>query len=126
MKRIVIAIIFMLISITICITGYYFCVDRLEGLNDSLGQAVFVSANKDNKKLKKDTQNIIKKWNKDEKILKCFLSHDDFEDIDKNITSLNFYASTNNYYDYCETCDKIINYSKSVIESNKLNFENIF
>lgn len=126
MKRILIAIIFMMISITICITGYYFCVDRLEGLNDSLGQAVFVSANKDNKKLQKETQIIIKKWDNDQKVLKCFLSHDSIEDIDENIRSLKFYASTNNYYDYCKACDEIINSSKSVIESNTLNFENIF
>lgn len=126
MKRVIVALIFFALALTICITGYLVCIEKLQDMNDSLGKAVYVAKSKDDGLITETTDDIIVKWDKYEKVLALFISHEDIEDIDDNIRILSYYAENKDYFQYKEFCEKSIIASKHAIESQKVAAKNIF
>lgn len=126
MKRLIIAITFFLIAIIICTTGYILCLEKLNDMNNSLGKAVYVANQEDKCKLTKETDKLIKKWNKYEHILGLFISHNEIKDIEDNIRILPYYAEVSDYSQYEEICNRGIISSKHIIQSHRLILKNIF
>ena len=126
MKRLIVAVLFFILAIVICITGYIVCVDKLNELNDSLGQAMYVANTENHENLIKLTNNIVDDWDEYEKTLGLFISHSEMEDINSNIKILTFYAKNKDYDQYREYCERSIDSSKNVIDSQNLSLKNIF
>lgn len=126
MKRVITAVVFILIAIALCLTGYAVSLNKLNSINKTLGKAAYVSKAED----KEDTINAAKdvkdEWDKSSVLLFTLLIHTDIDEIDTKINMLSFFAQKENFEEFEEICNESIVISNHLINSQKASFENIF
>lgn len=126
MKRVITAVVFILIAIALCLTGYAVSLNKLNSINKTLGKAAYVSKAED----KEDTINAAKdvkdEWDKSSVLLFTLLIHTDIDEIDTKINMLSFFAQKENFEEFEEICNESIIISNNLINSQKASFENIF
>lgn len=126
MRRVITAVLFLLIAIALCLTGYAVCLDRLNSINDSLGKAAYVANVKDEDAVNKAATEINKEWDKSSVALCALVNHSDMDEIDNKIAMLSYYAKDNNYYEFEKACQESIAVAEHIIKSQEISFENIF
>lgn len=125
MKRLITAIVFLLLSIAICLTGYALCLSKLNNMNDALGKATYVAKTQDKESTLDCAKNIEKEWEKSSEILYALLLHADINDINKNIKMLTFFAKNEDFEEFEKLCQESIVISNRIITNQKATFENI-
>ena len=126
MKRVIVALIFFILALTICISGYLICIIKLNDINEDIGNAMYIADSENKEQLEETTDCIIKKWNNYKRTIALFVPHGDIENIDENIKILSFYVENDEYIEYKEACNKSIISSQQAIDSQKVCADNIF
>lgn len=125
MKRLVTAIIFLLASVAICLTGYAICLSKLNNINDALGKATYVAKTQDKEGTLSCAKVIEKEWEKSSRVLYVLLLHTDINEIDKNIKMLDFFARSEDFDEFEKVCQESIVISNRIITNQKATIENI-
>ncbi|MEG0899248.1 MAG: DUF4363 family protein [Oscillospiraceae bacterium] len=126
MKRVITAVIFLLLAIAICLTGYAICLSRLNSINDALGKATYVSNFSNEDEVTEISKEIIEEWEKSSVVLYALVIHSDLDNMDNKIKMLLFYSKEKKFYEFAKTCEEIIAISNHIKSSQHATFENIF
>ncbi len=125
MKRVITAVVFILIAIAICLTGYAVCVTKLNSINDALGKATYVVKTEDRDKILDTAKNIENEWEKSSALLYAILSHSDINEISSNINMLTFFAQIEDYDEFEKLCKESIIISEHIIATQSASLKNI-
>ena len=126
MKRVTTAIVFILIAIALCLTGYAVSLNKLNSINQTLGKAAYVSKIEDKEGTIDAAKEVEDEWSKSSVILFTLLIHTDMDEIDAKINMLSFFAQKENFEEFEKICNESIVISNHLIDSQKASFENIF
>lgn len=95
--------------------------NNLMGLRGNL-----VAENVDNKKAQEDVKKIYEQWNERYNKLAYYIEHDELEKVETNLTLLQSYIETREYYEAVSELDKNIYILKHIEDKNKFCLVNIF
>jgi|GEM_PF-6852390 len=126
MKRVTTAVVFILIAIALCLTGYAVCLNKLNSINETLGKAAYVAKIEDEKATIDAAKDVKGEWDKSSVLLFALLLHTDMDEIDTKINMLSFFAQNKDFEEFEKVCNESIVISNHLIDSQHASFENIF
>ena len=128
-KTLIIAIIIIIIVIILDIILENYSKKSIEKVNDNIDKIynLFeVKENYDIDKLDELSKNARKEWKKREKILSCFIEHDEIEKINIKLDMLCIQIKNENWTDSKSTVSEIIRLIKYLDGKYELSIQNIF
>ncbi len=126
MKRVIAAIIMLLISVVFSFISNYIIIKESDSLTDSLNELMILAKNGTEIEIQNKIKSVNIEWNKNKWIFFSFSSSDDIAKTDTDIQMLSFLYEQKSENEFYETCMNIYNNISSINESEKLSFENIF
>ncbi len=106
MRRLFIAVAFLLFAISIAITEYSLVSNTFERYVTALDTTQFYISQKEFSQTLTLTETISDNWAESKKKLNTFLFHEDVEQIEENLKELSEYAKLKDTEEYIRLCDK--------------------
>lgn len=107
MKRVIAAVIMLIMVGFLCASGYLYTKKTTDKLIALTELAYNSAEEKGSEKPKKISREIKEKWEKDKKILVTITRHENSDKLDEYIDKLIFFGETNDMEKYRETCTEI-------------------
>lgn len=126
MKRVIVALSLLAFAIVSAFVFTIILTDSINSVSADISHLGAVSLTASEKEIVDETRYIISKWNSTQKLLKIITVHENLNEINKNINSLDDISLTGNRELLCEKCNEIC-IMLSVFENDEIiSAENIF
>ncbi len=126
MKRVIVALSLLAFAVVSAFVFTKILIDNINSVSADVSHLGSVSQTASEKELVDETRAIISKWNNTQKFLKIISVHEDLNEINKSINSLDNISTAGNRELLCEKCNEI-RIMLSIFESDeRISVENIF
>lgn len=126
MKRIIAAVLLLACAIGSSVWAEHAFKVRMEGLLTTLDTIIQCAETDTESELMLKTENLLLQWQKSSGVLHSLVMHDGMDDFEENITSLPLVLRYSDREEYKNKCIEAVNKIENLLNSEKLNFENIF
>lgn len=126
MKRIIAAVLLLACAIGSSVWAEHAFKVRMEGLLTTLDTIIQCAESDTESELMLKTENLLLQWQKSSGVLHSLVMHDGMDDFEENITSLPLVLRYSDREEYKNKCIEAVNKIENLLNSEKLNFENIF
>lgn len=126
MKRIIAAVLLLACAVGSSVWAEYIFKVRMEGLLITLDTIIQSAESDTESELMLKTENLLLQWQKSSGILHSLVMHEGMDDFEENITSLPLLLQYSGREELKNKCIEAVKKIENLLNSEKLNFENIF
>lgn len=126
MKRVIAAVLLLSCAVGVSVWAGYVFKAEMKGLLSALDSIIDSSETDSDYELMKKTENLLLQWNKSSGILHSLVMHEGMDDVEENITALPHILEHSDREEFRIKCIEAINQVENLLNSEKLNFENVF
>lgn len=126
MKRIITAVVFIFIGISLALAGYfnlrYICSD----MNDSLKEVISCAEEENKQSVTDSTKTAKEKWDKKKSLLGVYTNHSEMDDLQIIMKNLVRLAEDESYDELIDNCYECIYHFEHIRETETPSFGNVF